>query len=480
MNIRQKVLLGIIVAIFSFVILGGISYNHLMRIEEMLKLAEIVDDLNSDILEIRRYEKNFLLYNKQEDYRESLLYVNRGLELVDRILDAHQREEVLAEEGLVIWELRKKLSDYRDAFEAVASEPPAVREAGTSTGLVPLRERGKMLVAASRGIVDNQRHGILYIVNTLKRQLLFAILAFLATGTLFGWLVGSRIIAALQIIENATGQIAKGRFTTLPVPSGHDETRKVVKALNRMAVELERRQNQLLQEKKLASLGVLTSGIAHQLNNPLNNISTSCQILREEDIGQNDPFVARMLDNIHQEVIRGRDIVKGLLEFSRENDFSLTLTRLSDIVDRSVGLVASDLPPDVDITREVPDDLAAPMDGQRMQEVLINLLLNAAQAIGPAPGTIAIAARRDEEAGQAVISVSDTGRGIPPEHLGRVFDPFFTLKEVGKGTGLGLSVVFGIIKKHGGTIVAESEPGQGATFIIRLPLARPGQEATSA
>ncbi|MFZ5812183.1 MAG: sensor histidine kinase, partial [Thermodesulfobacteriota bacterium] len=85
------------------------------------------------------------------------------------------------------------------------------------------------------------------------------------------------------------------------------------------------------------------------------------------------------------------------------------------------------------------------------------------------PGTITVAAEHDLEARQAVIRISDTGRGINPEHLGRVFDPFFTLKEVGKGTGLGLSVVFGIVKKHGGTIVAESPPGQGATFVIRLP-----------
>jgi len=113
-----------------------------------------------------------------------------------------------------------------------------------------------------------------------------------------------------------------------------------------------------------------------------------------------------------------------------------------------------------------------PLDSQRMQEVFLNLFLNAAQAIGDHPGTITVTAERDEPAGEAVIRVEDTGPGIDPEHQGRIFDPFFTLKDVGKGTGLGLSVVFGIIKKHGGTIIAESEPGRGAAFVIRLPLGR--------
>ena len=343
-------------------------------------------------------------------------------------------------------------------------------------------------MATSRRIKQVQRDDILNIVDNLKRQLLLSTLALIFLGIGFSWIVGRRIITALHLIEDTTRRVATGHFTAIDLPPGRDETRDVVKALNRMIVELDKRQNQLLQEKKLASLGVLTSGIAHQLNNPLNNISTSCQILREEDIGKNDAFVAQMLDNIHHEVLRSRDIVKGLLEFSRENEFTMKPTRLADLVERCVGLVSAQLPADVDIARRVPDDLCVPLDPQRMQEVFLNLFLNAAQAIGEHPGTITVSAEADRESGQAVIRVEDTGPGIDPEHLGRVFDPFFTLKDVGKGTGLGLSVVFGIVKKHGGTIIAESEPGQGASFVIRLPLGtgvcparsdEPGREVTA-
>ncbi|QLA17518.1 sensor histidine kinase [Desulfolutivibrio sulfoxidireducens] len=473
MNIRQKIVLSIFVAFAGMGLLGSISYDHLLRIGEALRLAEVVDDLSNDILEVRRYEKNYLLYAMDEDYRESLLYVDKSLDIIRGSIAPSGDGQAAAEGEADFAGLRAQLEGYRRTFGELAAmtgktPPEAVEKAQTM-----LREQGKGLVGTSRRIKEVQRDGILRIVDNLKRQLLLSTLALIFLGLGFSWVVGRRIITALHLIENTTRQVAKGHFQAIDLPASRDETRDVVKALNRMIVELDKRQNQLLQEKKLASLGVLTSGIAHQLNNPLNNISTSCQILREEDIGKNDAFVGQMLDNIHHEVLRSRDIVKGLLEFSRENEFSIKPTRLAEVVDRSVGLVAAQLPADVDIARRVPDDLCVPMDPQRMQEVFLNLFLNAAQAIGNTPGTITVSAGRDPEAGQAVIRVEDTGRGIVPEHLGRIFDPFFTLKEVGKGTGLGLSVVFGIVKKHGGTIVAESEPGQGAAFIIRLPLGAP-------
>lgn len=469
MNIRQSIVMSIFVAFAGMGLLGSISYDHLLRIGEALSLAEVVDDLSNDILEIRRYEKNYLLYAMGDDYRESLLFVDKSLNIIKGVISSAPEGRPVPEGEADFIGLRVQLEAYRQAFAELAAmtggSPPATVEKAQAA----LREQGKAMVATSRRIKMVQRDGILHIVDNLKRQLLFSTLALLFLGLGFAWVVGRRIITALHLIEDTTRRVAKGHFEAIELPASRDETRDVVKALNRMIVELDKRQNQLLQEKKLASLGVLTSGIAHQLNNPLNNISTSCQILREEDIGKNDAFVGQMLDNIHHEVLRSRDIVKGLLEFSRENEFSIKPTLLADVVERSVGLVAAQLPADVDIVRRVPGDLCVPMDPQRMQEVFLNLFLNAAQAIGNAPGTITVAAEHDPEALQAVIRISDTGRGINPEHLGRIFDPFFTLKEVGKGTGLGLSVVFGIVKKHGGTIVAESPPGQGATFVIRLP-----------
>jgi len=175
-----------------------------------------------------------------------------------------------------------------------------------------------------------------------------------------------------------------------------------------------------------------------------------------------------MLTNVEQEVDRARDIVKGLLEFARAKEFTLKATPLKTVVDRTLRLISSQVPAGIEIVEEVPDDLILQLDAQRMQEALLNLMMNGIQAIDNQPGQIKVEARADQVNQQAVITVTDTGGGISKQDLGRIFDPFFTTKDVA-GTGLGLSIVYGIVQKHQGTITAESTEGEGTRFIIRLP-----------
>jgi two-component system NtrC family sensor kinase len=202
----------------------------------------------------------------------------------------------------------------------------------------------------------------------------------------------------------------------------------------------------------------------------LNNISTSCQILEEEISEGNSEFVAKLLNNIDQEVDRARDIVKGLLEFSREREFQQDLVNLENLVIRTTRLITSQLPAGVEIFTEIPEDLDIFVDAQKLQEVLLNLLLNAAQAMPNETGRITITAAKDKKAKQVVVQVKDTGCGIPEDHLPHIFDPFFSTKEVGYGTGLGLSVAHGIIEHHHGTLSVASKVGEGSVFTIRLPL----------
>jgi signal transduction histidine kinase len=215
----------------------------------------------------------------------------------------------------------------------------------------------------------------------------------------------------------------------------------------------------------------LTSGIAHQLNNPLNNISTSCQILLEEANPKDDanPFADKLLHNIEQETNRARDIVKGLLEFSRHQEFSIAPTNLRETVETAIKLISSQLPSNISLKCQIPQDMMLLLDRQRMHEVFLNMIMNAIQAIEPDTGTITIKAEARND--RALITVCDTGSGVSPEHLDRIFDPFYTTKDVGNGTGLGLSVAYGIIKKHNGTISVSSTPGQGTCFSINLPMA---------
>jgi signal transduction histidine kinase len=464
-----------LLSVLAVGLIGTVSYHSLAQIERKMGFVEVIDDLGNTILEIRRYEKNYMLYGHQEDFDESRQYAAKVRDILVK-LEGNAAEFGLSQEHA---SLKKALDDYETVSVRLFVErgqgqgpPQAERDR--------LRDAGKQLVDLSQRLVVHERARILTIVQSLKRQLLLSVAAFLALGGGFLFVLGHKTVTALRSIEAATREIAKGRFKALPPTRTDDEVERVIGAFNHMIAELQKRQDQLVREKKLSSLGVLTSGVAHQLNNPLNNISTSCQILMEEGPEADPAFARRMLGNIDQEVARARDIVKGLLEFSRAKDFERKPTVLADVVERSVRLVSSQVPAGVDIVREVPQDLILPMDAQRMQEVFLNLLINALQAIGGGLGRIEITARRDDERGQAVISVNDTGAGIDPEDIARIFDPFFTTKEVGKGTGLGLSIVFGIVEKHQGEIAVESDAGHGARFILRLPLSLPAVQPESA
>ena len=466
LNIRQKIVVSLTLCLLLVGFLGAISYGHLREIERKQHIMEIVDDLSNTILEIRRYEKNFLLYGLTSDLEENNRYIEEGLAIVAKI--APEMKNLKGAPQLS--QVEQGLRTYRESMQKMANcvrQGPHSCDQQVEDGL---REHGKLLVDVSLRLATFERERIIKIIAALKTQLVSSLLIFLALGGFLIPIVAKKIIRPLRVIEKTTLRIAQGDFSPVPVRDTRDETQRVVEAFNRMIAELQKRQDQLVQAKKLSSLGILTSGIAHQLNNPLNNISTSCQILLEE-FGQVDPvFAQKMLTNIEQEVHRARDIVRGLLEFSRVKEFSLIPSSLHELVERTVRLVSSQVPPGIEIVREIPTDLVLYMDAQRIQQVFLNMIMNAVQAIESPPGVIRITARLDDANQQAIIAIEDTGLGIEEKDLARVFDPFFTTKEVGTGTGLGLSIAYGIVQKHQGTIVAESCRNEGTRFIIRLPL----------
>ena len=477
LNIRQKVILGFFAGIVGVCIIGGISYHYLQEIELKQKVVEKANDLLQFILEARRYEKNYLHYGSEEDLKENRRYIHLGQEVLDKIEPDVKNLKGAPQLRLI----QQELQAYDQLMEQIAAQVKGKGQMAQRTLEEKLRERGKNLVTLSEQLVKFERQMILNITKTLKAQLFSSLVIFLLFGGFLGLIVSRKIIRPLRVIESTTQRIAQGNFKPMPVWNTRDETQLVVEAFNRMVGELEKRQDQLVQAKKMSSLGVLTAGIAHQLNNPLNNISTSCQILLEELTQADVEFLRKMLTNVEQEVNRARDIVKGLLELSRVREFALKSIPLEDVVRRSIRLISSQVPPGIDIVEEVPWDLILELDAQCMQEVFLNLLMNAIQAIKEPPGEIKIAASQDSGHREAVITMEDTGVGITREELDRIFDPFFTTKEIGVGTGLGLSIVYGIIEKHHGTITAESTTGEGTRFIIRLPLpATPAPERASA
>ncbi|GAH09422.1 unnamed protein product, partial [marine sediment metagenome] len=244
-------------------------------------------------------------------------------------------------------------------------------------------------------------------------------------------------------------------------------------SLNNMINELNKRSKQLVQAQKLASLGRLTSGVAHELNNPLNNISTSIQILIEEIEEEDLEYKKELLVGAEKEVDRGKEIVRSLLEFARERTLTLKQVNFLDLVEGAIKHVKSEIPDNIRLKVEVPDNIQATV-GIRIRSVIINLITNAVHAMKDG-GEITIKAKNEFDREGFSFQVIDTGEGIPQNIITKIFDPFFTTKEGGKGSGLGLSIVYGIMEQHSGNISVSSEVGNGSTFTCFLPFNQPDQ-----
>ncbi|MFH1033354.1 MAG: ATP-binding protein [Pseudomonadota bacterium] len=237
----------------------------------------------------------------------------------------------------------------------------------------------------------------------------------------------------------------------------------------RMEGELDKTRIQLLQAEKMASIGKLAAGVAHQLNNPLAGITLYANILAEEyelsEAARQD--LQRILDNAE----RSRDTIKELLQFARQTRQEIRPANINEALSRTLFLLENQaLFQNIQIKRHLDPGLPPlPADIQQLNHVFMNIVLNAAEAM-EGQGRIEVSTGRSADGRWAVIEIADTGPGIPPEVLPHIFEPFYTTKDEGKGTGLGLSVAFGIIENHNGKIAAQSKPDQGTRFTIELPL----------
>jgi C4-dicarboxylate-specific signal transduction histidine kinase len=264
-----------------------------------------------------------------------------------------------------------------------------------------------------------------------------------------------------------------------------DDLRETTTEMERREQELRDKQEQLVQAGKLATLGELTTGIAHELNNPLNNIGLFVgNVIDQIELGLAEKEKASMVRDLQralEQVRKATEIISHLRTFGRAAPVSLEPVRVNEVIERSLSLMHEQLrlrQIAVELDLEASDAIVLGNPIQ-LEQVLINLLTNARDALADAPSKVI---RVTSAAGPELVSVwfADTGPGIPAELEQRIFDPFFTTKEVGAGTGLGLSITYAIIKEHGGTISVDSAPGDGARFLVELPLAREAPGGDSA
>ncbi len=254
------------------------------------------------------------------------------------------------------------------------------------------------------------------------------------------------------------------------------DLRETTAEMQRRERELRDKQEQLVQAGKLATLGELTTGVAHELNNPLNNIGLfvgNAVDLIELAVTEKGQIVGE-LRHAMQQVSKATEIISHLRTFGRAAPVSREPISLRQVIERALSLMREQLRlRDIDVAVDLgPEEPVVLGNAIQLEQVFINLLTNARDAVAEAPRK-AIRISGSTGSGAAEVALTDTGHGIPPGLEQRIFDPFFTTKEVGKGTGLGLSITYGIIKEHGGTISVVSPPGEGATFLVSLPLASP-------
>lgn len=232
--------------------------------------------------------------------------------------------------------------------------------------------------------------------------------------------------------------------------------------------QLKEAQAQLIQSAKMATIGTLAGGVAHEINNPLGAILTNTQMLLRE---VKDPDKRESLELIEEGTRRCRDIVRALLRYSRKPELDeFKSVNLNDIIDDSYNLLQSQLSKEnIKIERECGEIPNIPGNANELQQVFTNLILNARDAIKRIRGSGKITIRTYSEDGSIVAQVIDDGCGILDENIDKIFDPFFTTKDVGEGTGLGLSIAYKIIEKHNGGVKVSSNVGEGTTFTIRFP-----------
>jgi two-component system NtrC family sensor kinase len=277
-------------------------------------------------------------------------------------------------------------------------------------------------------------------------------------------------------LATATRKVAEGDWSVRVPEDGFLEMHTQAESFNTMVETLQVTQDQLIQQEKLASVGQLAAGVAHEINNPLGSVLLYADILHKET-PKEDKQQREDLQMIIREATRCKTIVNDLLNFSRQNEILAKETDLNAIVcELAAGQSKQDLYVNVEIVTELDPDLGTiQADPLQLHQVFINLMNNAAEAM-PDGGELILRTRKGPAPGLVMIEIQDTGVGITEENMKKIFTPFFTTKPIGKGTGLGLAIIYGIVKMHRGQINVQSEPGKGTTFTITLRKQLPLQQ----
>jgi signal transduction histidine kinase len=487
-------MLGYYAGVAVLILISLFTLTELWYMEKKVQFGEVISDFFDTTLEIRRFEKNFFLYQKDLDYQENMIYVSKAQGILDQNINEYKRLTI-APQLDTVREIFKKYKLLMTQFAVDSKNNPDKRLELEKE----IRELGKEIVTIAENVSKTERKRLQELLIKTQRTLIILIISLSLIGIAIGQFLSRMVIRPLHSLEEQMKLIEEGKLRTVLINSKDREIVSLTDAFNKMLNELELRQKHLIQREKLASLGTLVSGVAHELNNPLSNISSSCQILTEELEDTDTEFKKDLLSQIATQTDRARDIVRSLLDFSRHREFKKEILPLKKLFEETNLFLKGDIPTGVEISVDVPNDIYIFADKQRIQQAFLNLQKNAVESIVD-EGKVFITARkhfvkekgveeekccdnakyRDTCTGECPVGKDTIDIEIKDTGAPKIFDPFFTTKDtekdsesrldVKKGSGLGLYVVEEIIEENDGCIGVYSEVGKGTSFLIRFPM----------
>ncbi len=470
-SVRNQIYLGNVLVFLFVVVIAVILIFNNYQVQERLEFLEFVNDFSSEIQQARRYEKNYFLY---------------GTNLSDAIENIHLAKLIFVAESETFSELqdhqaRQVILNKIESYESLLGqlfEPQRQDAAGMHTTSFPkqietrLREYGQEILETAQTMMTVEKRSLEKTLSRSRYIHIYSILVLLVFLAINASLLVGRIYSTLNRYSAYAQRIASGDFKLiLPHRKFRDEFTELAVAFNEMIKELDTREAILIQTHKMRAVGTLTAGVAHELNNPLNNIMLTVHTLLEDyhDLSKEEQI--DMLKDVAAETDRSKKIIRNLLDFARESTSLMESLDLSEVLKGTLHLLENQIRlSGVTVDIQFADDLPRIHgDVQKLQQVFVNLLLNALDASSKG-GSIQVIGCLGEKADSVKVSVIDYGHGIPRHILSLIFDPFFTTKPKSKGTGLGLSVSQGIVAKHGGTIDVKSEEGSGSSFTVTFPV----------
>ena len=454
-SIRRRLAGGFLFWIIFSVAISVYSMVTISRIDKKLHFLEAAQSYAFEIQQARRFEKNYFLYK-----------TNLG----DAVEHAHQAKEILNRnrdgiEKVVSSETYQAISRHLERYENLLFDLEKLKNIKEHTDNkinyveLNLRKYGAGMVTFANQLVSDERQEVNALLRISYRISFIFLIVLLFLIASFAVFIARQMLAPLNRMIQATNRIAEGDFTPIiPKRRYHDEFSELAMAMNHMMLQLDQRQEQLVHAHKLKAIGTLTAGVAHELNNPLNNIILTSSALMEDYKELDEEEIEDMINDMIVESERAQKIVRNLLDFARESELESEALEIEGVIDETLRLVNNPIKlAKIKVKGEVDPDLPPVLgDRQQLIQVFLNIILNALDAM-PDGGSLTISVYNTKDREFVAIDFSDTGTGISEQKLIEIFDPFYTAKREGKGTGLGLSVSLGIVKKHGGDIRVSSK-----------------------